>query len=114
MRGQTNASNIGGNVGSDTKPIKIVNGVPVAVAYDLLSTSGNQNLNGSLSFSSVGNIGAYMDSSGGQILISAYNQNTRYRSRLIIAIQNDNTANLILQKFDNNDTYLGGTVIASL
>lgn len=31
MRGQTNASNIGGTVGSDTKPIKIVNGVATPV-----------------------------------------------------------------------------------
>ena len=31
MRGQTNASNIGGTVGNDTQPIKIVDGVPQAV-----------------------------------------------------------------------------------
>ena len=34
MRGQTNASNIGGTIGSDTKPIKIVNGVAVPVANE--------------------------------------------------------------------------------
>lgn len=42
MRGQTNASNIGGTVGSDTKPIKIVNSIPIPVAYNLLSTVGGQ------------------------------------------------------------------------
>lgn len=35
MRGQTNASNVGGTVGSDNKPIKIVNSVLVPVANDL-------------------------------------------------------------------------------
>ena len=35
MRGQTNASNIGGTIGSDTKPIKIVNGVATPVTNHL-------------------------------------------------------------------------------
>ena len=39
MRGQTNASNIGGSIGSDTKPIKIVNGVATAVTNDLALNS---------------------------------------------------------------------------
>ena len=40
MRGVTNADNIGGTVGSDTKPIKIVNGQAVAVSYDVITTQG--------------------------------------------------------------------------
>ena len=36
MRGQTNASNIGGNVGDDLHPIKIVNSVPVPVSLSVL------------------------------------------------------------------------------
>ena len=36
MRGQTNASNIGGTVGSDTKPIKMVDSVPTEVGGDLM------------------------------------------------------------------------------
>ena len=41
MKGTTNASNtnIGGTVGSDTKPIKIVNGVATPVANDLAKAS---------------------------------------------------------------------------
>ena len=35
MRGQTNASNIGGTVGDDTHPVKIVNGVATAVTNEL-------------------------------------------------------------------------------
>lgn len=37
MRGTTNAQTIGGTVGSDTKPVKIVDGKAVAVANDLLA-----------------------------------------------------------------------------
>ena len=42
MRGQTNASNIGGTVGSDTKPVKIVNGVATPV-NDYLSKRSEVN-----------------------------------------------------------------------
>lgn len=35
MRGQTNASNIGGTVGDDTHPIKIVDDVPTPVTNEL-------------------------------------------------------------------------------
>jgi len=44
MNGSTNASNIGGTVGSDTKPIKIVNGVATAVTYTLLTDATAQNI----------------------------------------------------------------------
>lgn len=37
MRGQTNASNIGGNVGNSNRPIYIENGVGKAVPYDVLN-----------------------------------------------------------------------------
>lgn len=56
MRGQTNASNIGGNVGSDTKPIKIVNGVATAVTNDLavdsnvVHKSGTETIGGAKTF----------------------------------------------------------------
>lgn len=43
MDGSTNASNVGGNVGSDTKPIKIVNGQAVAVNNDLIISGGYAN-----------------------------------------------------------------------
>lgn len=39
MNGSTNASNIGGTVGSDTKPIKIVDGQAVAVTNNLIPDS---------------------------------------------------------------------------
>lgn len=39
-----------GNVGSDTKPIRIVNGVAQAVLNDLVSTMGNQNIDGVKTF----------------------------------------------------------------
>lgn len=42
MRGQTNASNIGGNVGSDTRPIKIVGGVGIEVSKDVLNVDGGR------------------------------------------------------------------------
>ena len=61
MRGQTNASNIGGTVGSDTKPIKIVNGVATAVTNDLavdsavMHNTGNEYITGHKTFQSLGN-----------------------------------------------------------
>lgn len=36
MRGQTNASNIGGTVGDDLHPIKIINSVPVPIPSRVL------------------------------------------------------------------------------
>lgn len=59
MRGQTNASNIGGNVGSDTKPIKIVDGVATAVTNDLafdmevVHKSGAENISGTKTFTNI-------------------------------------------------------------
>ena len=42
MRGQTNASNVGGTVGNDTQPIKIVDGVPQAVTSALMPKTNRQ------------------------------------------------------------------------
>lgn len=36
MKGSTNAQTIGGTVGSDTKPVKVVGGIATAVTYDLI------------------------------------------------------------------------------
>lgn len=41
-----------GNIGSDTKPIKVVNGVATAVTNDLVSTQGNQDIYGQKIFHS--------------------------------------------------------------
>ena len=40
MRGPTNAETVGGTVGSNTKPIKIIDGQAVAVDYDVITTQG--------------------------------------------------------------------------
>ena len=41
-----------GNIGNDTKPIKVVNGVATAVTNDLVSTQGNQDIYGQKIFHS--------------------------------------------------------------
>lgn len=57
MIGPTNATTVTGaidpgsvTVGSDTKPIKLVNGVATAVSNDLVSTAGAQSIYGSKAF----------------------------------------------------------------
>ena len=54
MIGPTNASKTGGTVGTDLKPIKLVNGVPTAVTNDLVDTASQQNIGGNKTFT--GNI----------------------------------------------------------
>ena len=52
MRGQTNASNIGGTVGSNTKPIMIVNGVAIAVPNEFVTLNTIQTITAKKRFNS--------------------------------------------------------------
>ena len=44
-----------GTIGTDTKPIKIINGVATAITNDLVSTTGNQTIVGIKTFNNSGN-----------------------------------------------------------
>jgi len=50
MRGSTNAETVGGTVGTDLKPIKIVNGVATPVANTLMDLVSDQDIFGVKSF----------------------------------------------------------------
>ena len=116
MRGATNASNIGGTVGSDTKPIKIVNDVATPVANDLVSTQGSQSINGALTLRGMSMHDVFYDNGNSQsaTVITSKNTVTNYYSRIVITMQNSGTAQLLIQKFDNTGEYISGAVIATL
>ena len=127
MKGTTNASNIGGTVGTDTKPIKIVDGKAVAVSNNLVSTQGDQTINGWLTLGNnnnggqlnIGRFGALYENhnlSTTYMLLSSVNSTTGYQARLVLAVLNDanNTCTLSIQKLDNNGAWKGETVVASI
>ena len=122
MKGSTNASNIGGTVGTDTKPIKIV-----AVSNNLVSTQGDQTINGWLTLGNndnggqlnIGRFGALYENhnpSTTYMLLSSVNSTTGYQARLVLAVLNDanNTCTLSIQKLDSNGAWKGETVVASI
>ena len=69
-----------GTVGTDTKPIKIVNGVATVVTNDLVSTQGNQNVYGVKAF--YGNIDLRIG--GGKGWIDAYYDSAQQHSGVTI------------------------------
>ena len=105
-----------GTVGSDTKPIKIVNGVATAVTNDLVSTQGSQSINGTLTIKSIATMDAFYDGGNTQsaTVLTSKNNVTNYYSRIVIIMGDNGTATLLFQKFDNNGAYLGGSTIATL
>lgn len=106
-----------GTVGSDTKPIKIVNGVATPVTHDLLSTQGDQNKNGNLKIKSRMDIGAYTDGGTGATLGTFTVQSsdgTSYQARLILVVNSNNTVGLTLQKLNASGAWQGETIIATL
>lgn len=116
MQCPTNAQSLGSNVGSDTKPIKIVNGQAVAVADDLVSTSGNQTIAGQKTFTNYTKFNEialdnnamtsayyYSDSSGGR-WCQRVNNSTSDRTALFeVLANNDASVKLRLQKRKASD-----------
>ena len=111
------------NVGSNTKPIKIVNGQAVAIGDVLLKTpdNGSQESTGRLYLSSGRLIGSVRDNARNDITIDAYNPNTGTIARLTIAMRDNGGPRLLLEKWgasiDSNGnpyatTYYDGQIIA--
>lgn len=110
MRGATNASNIGGTVGSNHSPIKIVNGVPQAVDYSLVDTVNNQTINGYKTFTAPitinqnlghwGTIFTEVDGTNRQVALSLTKQDNDYAG-LYLRLQPDGTCVVFAVKFIN-------------
>jgi len=107
MRGQTNASNVGGTVGDDTHPIKIVNNIPTPVANHVLCEVDN-----SLVLAKVQQF-----FSGDDSVYRMYNESKGvgiYASFELRINSQNGTVTLFLQKRRSDGTYLAGTTIATL
>ena len=109
------------NIGSDTKPVKVVSGVATPVTYDLVTVSTQQTVTGKKTFSQAVTIGqtlditSYMDPSIGAInMLIGEHQSTHYKARLTMNMKNDNTIEIWLQKIGPNDEFLGQVMITSL
>ena len=102
---------IGGNRGTDTKPIKIINGVATAVANDLVSTSGNQTIAGQKTFTNFTKFNEfsldndvkthayyYSDSSGGRYCQRVDNSTSDRTALFEILSNNDASVKLRLQR----------------
>lgn len=103
MQCPTNAQSLGSSVGSDTKPVKIVNGVAVAVTNDLLTSlpSGDsQKVTGRLYFPSYADIvGSTRDINRNDLHLDAFNPNNGNITRLVITMSDTGSATLILEKW---------------
>ena len=110
------------NVGSDTRPIKIVNGEPVAVVNELIDTSSNpQTKTGILTIGTLNLtsnnyvIIPVSDGSGTRIQMRCYNPNSPNYG--IFEIRTDNNGDIVIavQKRRTSDQqYLGGTELARI
>lgn len=108
-----------GTVGSDTKPIKIVNGVATAITNDLVSTQGNQTINGSLTLNSnliLNNVslGGFIEGTGNGISYITDKNSAGYQLRLVLNMQNNNIGTLVLQRLDPQGQWQAETIIATL
>lgn len=83
-----------GTVGSDTKPIKIVNGVASAVTYDVINTQGGQAINGSLQSNRF-----YLSDTNHYI--EAYDDSSSVRSRIISSSPSADIIGLLEFLYDN-------------
>lgn len=103
MIGDTNAQSVGGTVGTDTKPVKIVDGIAVAVTNDLISNTGNQSINGDLTVNK-----AIIDQLSIDVLSSSNNLYNTYdldnayadtRARLVLRVGGNGSCELYLEKY---------------
>lgn len=108
-----------GNIGSDTKPIKVVGGVATAITNDLVSTQGNQSINGSLTLNDDlvvknASLGGYLDGTGGGLTFLTDKNNAGYQLRLVLNMQSNNIGALVLQRLNPQGQWQAETVIATL
>ena len=111
-----------GNIGSDLKPIKIVNGVATAVANSLVDVSTSQQINANKVFNS-SVIGIYRDVGRNDLHLEAASPNSSYMSRLVVTQKDDGTCQLLLEKWTKGtdgagnpycQNYVSATTIATL
>lgn len=114
----------GGNVGNDTRPIKIVNGVAVAIPDVLVKTPANesQRITGRLYNASGRFIGSVRDTARADFTFDAYNPTSGYITRLTISQTDTGVCKLYLEKWEADldangnpfaSVYVGGTEIGS-
>lgn len=92
MKGATNAMTIGGTVGSDTKPIKIVDGQAVAVTNVLVDVVSNQTIDGNKKF-----VKPISLNDNGEISGSHYGSNPAIYQTWLTATSGNTTVQLLLQ-----------------
>lgn len=127
IEGAINYYELQGTVGSDTKPIKIVNGQAVAVANNLVSTSGDQTINGWLTlgnnnnggYLNIGPFGSLYENHSDSVtymLLTSKNITSGWYGRLVLSSINDSnhTTTLSLQKLNAQGGWVTETVIASI
>ena len=121
----TNAQYLGNstsNVGSDTKPIKIINGVAVPLTYAVINVGGSTQMKsgtfgcGQLYLSSDDYIiKPVSDSNGTRIQLQCFNDNSPNYGILELKADNNGDVVLFMQKRRrSDDTYLDGSTIATL
>lgn len=111
------------NIGSDTKPIKIVNGEAVAVTNDVINTAGGQTINGSITIRTNVNLGigtnssrvyAFDDATGSRLTLRSNNSAGDVYGMLEVLANADGTVSIRVQKRRlSDDTYLGGGVLGT-
>ena len=108
-----------GNIGSDTKPIKIVNGVATAVTNDLIDSSTTQTITVNKQFNgdivgSISDVGRY------DLHLCAYNPTTQTIAKLVLAMRNGGGPRLILERWNASvdangvpkaDSYIDGQIV---
>lgn len=105
-----------GTIGSDTKPLKIVNGEPVPVTYDTIISTGDQSINGMLSIKNALQLNTYTAGTPATArgVIQLPNTTSGQIARLEIISNNDGSMSLRFRKLRISDgSVLQDTEIAS-
>lgn len=110
-----------GNIGTDTKPVKVVDGETVAVSDDLLTVNGSQQVTAGKYFTGTSNIiGSAVDVSRRDLHLDAYNPITETIARLVISMTDTGIARMTLERWiaglDANGvpyaaSYINGTTL---
>lgn len=87
------------NVGSDTKPIKIVNGQAVAVGYDVINAQGGQTINNSLTIDKLKIYTSKSSSNQYYNILETDNTALNVRGRLVLAVLNNGGIELFVERY---------------
>ena len=90
-----------GNIGTDTKPVKIVNGEAVQVSNDLMNVNGSQEITANKYFTEgSGILGSVADTGRRDLHLDAYNPTTGTIARLIISMRDGGGARMLLERWN--------------